>query len=53
MFIAEGREARDMNNIQQVEGEKENLNPNLTYFQKEVRKTGRAVFPIIDRVIPS
>ena len=42
-----------MNNIQQVEGEKENLNPNFIYFKKEVRQSGQSVFPIIDRVIPS
>ena len=29
-----------MNNIQQVEGEKENLNPNFIYFEKEVRQPG-------------
>lgn len=42
MFIGQGREARDMNNIQQVEGEKENLNPNFLYFEKEVRQSGQA-----------
>ena len=42
-----------MNNIQQVEGEKENFSPNFIYFKKESRETGRTVFPIIDRVIPS
>ena len=30
-----------MNNIQQVEGEKEKLNPNFIYFKKEVRQTDR------------
>lgn len=30
-----------MNNIQQVEGEKENLSPNFIYFKKESRdRTG-------------